>query len=704
MNNQNFDPLGFGGRFIQAGMPQMPKTKAVQPQKKPDQGFDFRSLISEGGGTGGALGGAAAGAAIGSVVPGVGTVIGGLVGAGLGGFLGGTGGKLVEDQVIEGKTNIGGALTEGAISGVMGAGPLRLAKLAQGGAAALKAGGAQTLESALVGAVDEPLKTSARGKMLDLGNKALASQYGTIGKNVARATDPADTIGKLAGFGITKPQDAERIAGVISGGDGIINQAVTKAVGNASKVNTSNALNVAKTQINDLGLVDADAKEVLQIVSAKLGSLGKGVADPAKTMQVMRDLEKRIADYSGKGGNYKMSDPRRMEKAKVLGAVRDDLEESLYGAAGANKNLSAVLTPELREQLLALAPKNAKWAQYVDSNVMGAKTVGDLRSATAPFVRINKIINEGDMNSLTMGGRVGNAVGGGGTIGGRLMEIGENLIRDPAARVAGMGLRAASTAGKGPLTAPGQAGIVGRMALTEGGEAGLNVARGTGPTAAMTGFNQEASAAAPQTIESALMGAQPLGGTGMPGMNPLGAQASSGNPYSRENLLSDIQRDPQNADKYIAYYKELDEIFNPAVGGGDFNSNTATQLAMSENGLNTLDQLESLYDQAGGGGGKVGGNVRNFLAGAGFDSNVASYNDLSASAQSQLAKAINGGGQVSDTDALLIANALPKITDSPETARMKLAALRQRLQASRQNMMMYNGGGTLEDTLTQGVL
>lgn len=126
------------------------KSTPVQKPKKNGgvKGF-LTSLISEAGGTGGALAGAGTGAAIGSVVPGVGTAIGGLVGAGLGGFLGGTGGRVVENKVRDNRIGIGDALKEGAISGIAGAGPIKLLK---GAAGAVKgaAKGATAAETATV--------------------------------------------------------------------------------------------------------------------------------------------------------------------------------------------------------------------------------------------------------------------------------------------------------------------------------------------------------------------------------------------------------------------------------------------------------------------------------------------------------------------------------------------------------------------------
>lgn len=131
---------------------------------------------------------------------------------------------------------------------------------------------------------------------------------------------------------------------------------------------------------------------------------------------------------------------------------------------------------------------------------------------------------------------------------------------------------------------------------------------------------------------------------------------------------------------------------NAAKTNGGLNSTTATQVAASANATNTLDQLESLFGTAGGGSGRLSGSLKNALAKGGLDGNTQTYNDLSAASVSQLARALNGGGQVSDADAAVVVQALPKITDNKDVAARKFAALRARLMAARQNSLFYGGG------------
>lgn len=176
-------------------------------------------------------------------------------------------------------------------------------------------------------------------------------------------------------------------------------------------------------------------------------------------------------------------------------------------------------------------------------------------------------------------------------------------------------------------------------------------------------------------------------------------------PYSRENLMADIQRDPENAPDYIKYYSMLQEVFAPAEAGADMSQSSKNAMASSDNAINTVNQLEGMFNAAGGGGGRVGGFVKNLGGTVGFNEEAKVYNDMANASVTQIAKALagSGAGTVSDMDAKVIMAALAKFNNSPAEAQAKFAALRQRLENARNNTMVYGGGGgsSLEDALLQ---
>lgn len=734
---------------------------------KPKGNF-LSSLLPTGGGIGGALSGAAAGAALGSVATPVGTAVGGLIGAILGGAggsaLGKVGQNAVEGEQDLGKGVLGEALLGGATSTPIGAGFKLLkagVKVATGigkksasdliqeagvqtigkgtvrrgvtngkfddraGLTAERLGfvdpgmrGAGTVKTAIQNA--NPLSMSPQGRLQNAGNKALLSQYGTIGKPTARSTDPLGTISALADAGLTKPSDVERVGSLITGSSGLVTKATANAVGKAGGVDTTNIRRVFEDAADNYGLVEKDRASIEKVFSAQSrrlngGALGlgrmDGKADPTDALSVMKSLEKRIANLTGKGENNRLSTPEREDQANVLRLVKNEIEDQLYAGAGANANLSGALTPKLRGQLIGLQPNNAQWQNYVDNKIMGSKTVGELRSSVAPFVKGGKIIEEGNQNSITMGGRVGNAFNTGG-IRNMIGEAATGLIKNPASRFAGNTLRSTSnilpvasgtTAGAlaGKSVGQGLLGLSARQSLI-GQRPGMNAQEA--PQLDANGLTPEdlTSLQSNPLFAGTNLGAPESTGMDMGMGQGMEQPQGASNPFgiSLSDVAGQLQVAIQRGDsKGYATLSDLYDKINDfetksANGGGALGATAKNGLASSANAINTLDQLEGMFGQAGGGGGRIGGAVQNLLGGAGLNNNVDLYNTQAGSTVTQLAKALNGGGQVTDADARVVIDALPKVTDNPEVAAQKFAALRQRLQVAAQNTAQFGGGST----------
>jgi hypothetical protein len=636
---------------------------------------------------------------------------------GLGSFLLGLlpGGSLI-DKGLRGEQITGGDVaTEVGLSLV----PFGLGKVAKvakgligGGRAArmLGEGSSATMATAvpnrassmLAGSVETPMsKFSLGGKLQDMGNRALANQYGTISKPVARSTNPTQTVSELAEMGITKPEDAERIASMFTGPDGMVNKAVLKATGNARGVDTSTLRDVFENAIASRGVVDKDAQSLRSVFDSQMERLYGGrmgslnpLADPDETLSVMKALEKRRADLLGKGGNYKLTTPERGDQAAVLKLVTDEMEDALYRGAGANKNLKSILTPEFRANLTALNPGNAQWEKFIDNKVMGAKDIGELRSSMAPFVRIGKIIDEGETNAMTFGGRAGNAaqmLSGGGAMG-AVREAAGNIAAGPVSRIAGNALR---TAGKA-IDERGTANSVVDSAAAQSGRRMNPLLKFLLPQA---GVRLATDTIFPGARQSAPEDQQPTD-------SPLASVSNTGTEepsaiYSRDAVARDIQNDLQatggeNMEKYMKLYEFLN-----AEGGAGSKANATTQkaLAQSANADMTLRQLEETLANAGGAGGPVGGGLATFLGGLGFNNNVKTYNDLVGGSTTQIAKALGETGAMSDADRAAYSNLLPKVTDTPQVAAAKFQALRERMAAAQQNTLQYGAGSGVEDAL-----
>ena len=684
--------------------------------KKKQKGF-WTDQISTGGGIAGALGGGVAGAAAGSVVPVVGTAIGGILGALLGGAGGSAAGEIGENAITGDswdKNVAKEALIGGATSLPIGAG----FKLARAG---LKAGtgigkkaasdliqeaGVQTIGKGTVakGAAlgqrfdDDALttlrrlqggksrgvmKTSLQGRFADSGNKALASQYGVLSNPTRRAADPARTVQELADIGITKPADAERIGSAITGSEGVLTEAVTKAVGGAKDVDTSTMRQVFNDALDNYGIVEKDRKSLQTLFDAQLTKLSGGArgslnpkVNPTEALQTMKAFEKRIANLRGKGGNYRMTTPEREDAANVLQLVRDELEDQLYVGAGANKNLKNVLTPELREKLVSLKPKDAKWANYVDNNIMKATDVSQLRSAQSPFVRVGQMIDEGEDAMFSMGGRLAPSANG---IRGALLDGATNLVKNPAARG-----YAAVTRGAGALPRMGAAGVGQSLP-------GLAVRQGVGRgiLGALT------ASEAPQALEDVLAAQTALTAPQDMSQGMVEEPSIGGITKSQLEQAMMMAAMDGNDDAFGQLQAMYDLLPDPAAN--NLSAAASKQATLAANGEAAVDQIEQLLGAAGGGSGAVGGRIQELMAGIDVDQNAKLYNDSLGGFVDAITKARGKTDAPSEVDREMIMASLPRLTDTPENAAKKIQILRQMLATARDNALMYGADMTAAD-------
>lgn len=656
--------------------------QAAQPQQQQPKGNFLAHLLPTIGGTGGGIaGGALGGAAAGTMIlPGVGTVAGGLLGALLGGAAGGAGGKVLENH-IEHQAMGNGVLGAGIENGVLSAGPLRLIK---GGAALAGAGkglagsliapvaahGAeQAVADTALKTAEQPLKTSAAGKLEAWGNNQLAKQWGTLDKPTIRATDPSGTVGKLANMGITKPLDAERIASGLTGSSGVVNKAVVAAVGSAGKVPTSGVSSVLDKAIAENGLVDKDAASVRQVVEAQLGKLGTDThANPTQVMGVMKSIEQRIANLGGKGGNYKMATPERLDQAKALQAVHKELQDSLYKAAGADANVSSVLTPEVEKQLISLHPGNAQWAAHVKDNIMKSKTVGDLRSAQAPFVKAHQMIDNADANSFSMGGKIGNMLNGGG-LKSTAANLAANVVKDPALRVAGTTAR--KLAGKesssllGALSAPGTKSII------------RNEVMGT-PIMSAIGSAMDGGKASAAPLDQA-QATQGYTADQIAQMNPGGSSndqtvtEDTSSPLNPANVEQGVQAILANGGKMsdVTAYVGLVKTLSDLKGGGaakPLNSTQQQQAFNAQSGLQSLQQIQSTLQS------NPNASLLNALPGGSFTHRVVGTGDYDAALKNvaDVIGRLRSGGAIGEQEQKNFLGMLPKAGDSPQTQQYKI--------------------------------
>lgn len=141
-------------------------------------------------------------------------------------------------------------------------------------------------------------------------------------------------------------------------------------------------------------------------------------------------------------------------------------------------------------------------------------------------------------------------------------------------------------------------------------------------------------------------------------------------PYSQENLMADIQRDPQNADKYMEYYAQLQEVFGQPAEK-PLSAEASKVIGNANSGLTSLEQLAGEISQSGvpkgtviPGRSAVGGLLGNALGTAGYDTAARNVKDVITR--------LRTGAAITDSEERFYNSQLPQAFDDPATIQRKL--------------------------------
>lgn len=253
--------------------------------------------------------------------------------------------------------------------------------------------------------------------------KNLLNQVGTVSKRAANADNMIENAGKLADYGLTKPEEWQVASNLITGRNGKLSKLHTKIMANAGQIDTSKGLGdttmdetIAKL-VSDHGMAGTnDEQAIIKEVQGALAILPSrkegtitGTDDAADVMDVVRNLETKARNYKGDdSGNYATTTPYKEQKAKVLDAVADILEERIYEKV---PDVSSAMTKDVTDELKAAFPNNEKWAKYIDDEIATIKTGKGLRSAQKMYVQTNDYLEQARRNFGTYGQRVGDTFG-----------------------------------------------------------------------------------------------------------------------------------------------------------------------------------------------------------------------------------------------------------------------------------------------------
>jgi hypothetical protein len=614
-----------------------------QPQK-PSKGF-LLDQLSTLGGIGGSLGGAASGAALGSVVPIVGTAAGGILGALLGGALGGGAGEAAEN-IATGDDLMKNVGKEAALNGLFGAGPIRAGSLVARTAGGLARGaGKDALSQAGTKAVtDTPIRNLIGSKLGQVSDNAAIRGLGLTGSQMGKVEAKAGgkttaQLIKSEGLHGASPEDITAHIGTLNKQFGDI---VTKS-GDVPKTDIIKALTSVQKNLTKAGTTADDtrtAQSLAQELDVALGKF-KGDTISAKDLNKLKSRFDANVNY-----NAAIADPAKYSTDKRAADL-------------------------LRDVLRAASEKS------------GAAGAGELKALGSRLSSLRTLEEKAIQQS-----RVGK---GNGPIGMRdvVMGAGGTVAGGPIGGLATMAATHAANSRTGQKLLSKATGAVGDKLTSSGGANALGlpaIATREGIMGALTGgegLQQPQQAQEPQQPGLAALGAQ--SGTMQAAEPSIGGVTKSQLEQAMMAALADGNSDAFND------LKKMHDLLD--TGNTRLGQTAAGQVAASDNAINTLDQLDQLYGSAGGGSNVIQGNIQNTLGNLGLDNNAKVYNDLAASSVSQLARALNGGGQVSDADAAVVVQALPRLTDTKEVAAAKIAALRARLENARNNTLTLNGAG-----------
>lgn len=233
------------------------------------------------------------------------------------------------------------------------------------------------------------------------GTKLIGSQA-DIPASMGRSIKLDDVVGKMADYGITNIDDYERIAGEITGANGRLSKLVREAAGRSNPVDTEGIMDMARAISEDPSLPPGTDKKFFDAVKRGLvkaygGSKGSIAtkANPSEIFGFIQDLEGKSANIRNIIRRSPMgARPEDEALASAYQQVADELKERLFVQSGGdNVVLGGLVDDNVANELAAVMPGNKNWQKLIDE-VRNAKSVADLRSLQAPFVKASQVARE----------------------------------------------------------------------------------------------------------------------------------------------------------------------------------------------------------------------------------------------------------------------------------------------------------------------
>lgn len=667
-----------------------------QPKQTTKKGKGFwLDQISTGGGIGGALAGGAAGAALGSAVPVVGTAIGGLAGAILGGALGSGGGEIAENFITDEEDKLRNVGKEALLGGVtslpVGAG----LKVAQAGLKAAtgigKTGTRELLEQAGAGTIGT--KAAASSSSPNFGRKLadkMFAQAFTLPRRAASSLKPEKTARELLDYGISGSLDnINKISSdVLKNMGQIVDKSVSSIGG---QVRVGDITSIADNALKGVKITGPEKQALMERVT-NIGTEGAlpGYSNASQLLEQIRELERYGYNRINAATSGLVKNPDLEDIGSAYIQVAKELEDNLYNAINKSGSLKALQTPEMAAKLNTVV-------KGLGDKFLRSKDAGEVRSLMAPFVRARNLISttldeSSSAGSQGLAGIAGRGAGTGiGALAGGLPGAAAGFLAAPL-------LRGAEEAVRSPIATTVARGIDNVSTnLTR-----QNPGRGIVPLAAREAGGRyitgnDLGSSQPGTLEDVLMQQPSQQAPGQQAPGSLDQQYSQ-SPYTRENLLFDIQRDPANTEKYLEYFATLQKALPSSQT--DLTASQQKTAVTAQNALNDVSVLADAIES-----GSLNRNLIPFSDNP-LVGNALGVNNLNAALYNigdVILRSRTGAAAPKEEVEKFIAGYLPRAGESRETQLYKLQRALSELQGMVNPPAALGSGSapSLEDVLMQ---
>lgn len=607
--------------------------------------------------------------------------------AGIGAGFGASSALAEDDSTFD--STLQGAAAGGITGGILGAGGKVLSKVLGKGEQIVEKGAGKV-------AARKAEQEAADKAALAVEEEAPYAAINKTGRERGNLRSTLDFFKNKLGMG-TNPEELRAAATLATGDNGVISGTMRKLLGDVGTVPTESVMGSTKAAlIKEAGILGdvetrgSHANGVLRSMRDTLqgtafkgeGNLsGNGVADANSVFDTLQNVEKRIQELGEMGADA--------AEKRVLKAAKGALEDNIYKNGALDKAVGAytlgaddIAAVHKAAEQAGVSPQTA---QHIIDGINSATSGQELRSLQAPFVNASKLAGAADRAGEGVLTKIpdieGNAPGMFQGKGGfyKALEIGRLAHGDVTAALP----LAASMGGKGAekgIIQRGAEGVVNKAKSLEGATPG-------GTANVLTRLtNQGIANAATQPQENTDAALPAEGET--PGIqsssNSLGGETGPATLFTSDNVQKLIIEDlARNKGANVDTLMKLYETFGAPT---KVNPTQQKALTAASNADSALQQVESSFEAAGGGQGKVKGILNNLLGRAGLNSDVATYNDTAASLAAQIYKALGNTGTITDTDRAAIERLIPKTTDTSKTAQDKIAQLESLLVQAKDNI------------------